>query len=88
MKKCPGQPFFNMVTPSDIAYVLEIIKNGKDSRDQTKRLGCTPGATQEKKIQPLFSRGDGKMRLKWYYCMEQCRAGVLLHGREELEGGI
>jgi hypothetical protein len=50
MKTCQGQPFFNMVTPSDIAYVLAIIKNGKDSWDQTKRLGCTPGATQEKKI--------------------------------------
>jgi hypothetical protein len=62
MKKCPGQPFFNMVTPSDIAYVLAIIKNGKESWDQTKRLQCTPGAT-EKKIQPLFSRGDGKKRL-------------------------
>ncbi len=63
MKTCPGQPFFNMVTPSDIAYVLAIIKNGKDSWDQTKRLGCTQGTTQEKKIQLLFSRGDGKKRL-------------------------
>ena len=39
---------------------MSIIKNGKKSRDQTKRLGSTPGARPEKKIQPLFSRGEGR----------------------------
>ena len=37
MKMYPGTPVFNMITPSDIAYVLSIIKNGKESWDQTKR---------------------------------------------------
>ena len=63
MKMYPGTPVFNMITPSDIAYVLSIIKNGKESWDQTKRLESTPGTRPEKKIQPLFSRGEGRKRV-------------------------
>jgi len=34
----PGYCFFQFVTPSDIAYVISVIKNGKEMWDQEIRL--------------------------------------------------
>ena len=54
----PGNPFICCITPSNIAYVLAIIKNGKDMWDQAKN----PGTSPKKKVRPLFSAGDGRKR--------------------------
>ena len=48
--------------PSDIAYILSLIKNGKDMWDQTKRRQENPEARHEKRAKPLFSTGEGKRR--------------------------
>ena len=79
----PGSPFFCVLTPSDIAYVLAIIKNGKDVWDQAKSVMNDPNASPpEKKARPLFSAGEGRKResgktvwnndgLEFYYTAER-----------------
>ncbi len=62
MTNKPNRPFFCYVTPSDIAYILSLIKNGKDMWDQTKRRQENPEARREKRAKPLFSTGEGKWR--------------------------
>jgi hypothetical protein len=76
MTKNPGGPFFCMITPSDIANVLAIIKNGKDLLDQAKtRQFGFPGTSPEKKATPRFSREEEKKR----------ESGILVWNKEGLE---
>ncbi len=61
MTNNPGSPFFCMVTPSDIAYVLAIIKNGKELWDQAKkRQAGDPGTSPKKKGKATIQRGREK----------------------------
>ncbi len=46
--KNPGCPFICCKTPSDIVYVLAIIKNGKEMWDQAKNDGGKTGDDVEK----------------------------------------
>ncbi len=85
MTNNPGQPFICCITPSNIAYVLAIIKNAKDAWDQAKN----PGKSPEKKVRPLFSSGERRKREReWYISVEQGRFGVLLNSGEKLERGV
>ena len=55
----PGKTFFQIITPSDISYILSLVKNGKDVWDQDDRMAANPHGNPEKKLQPLFtSRGE------------------------------
>ena len=82
MKQNPEHPVFSFITPSDIAYVIALIMNGRDVWDQAKRLMSNPDAEPEKKEKPLFSTGEGKKResgksvwnnegLEFYYSVEK-----------------
>ena len=62
MKQHPEHPVFSFITPSDIAYVIALITNGRDVWDQAKRLMSNLDAAPEKKEKPLFSTGEGKKR--------------------------
>jgi hypothetical protein len=42
LKMNPGCPFICHFTPSDIAYVLAIIKNGHEMWDQAKNPSTSP----------------------------------------------
>ncbi len=52
-----------VVSPSDIAHVLALIKNGKGVWDQDVRMAANPHGGGEKKMHPLFTSGKGKKRL-------------------------
>ncbi len=78
LKNSPGCPFICAITPSDIACVLAIIKNGKEMWDQAKN----PGTNPEKKVRLLFNAGEGMKResgisvwnkegLEFYYTVEK-----------------
>ena len=89
MTNNPGSPFFCMVTPNDIAYVLAIIKNGKELWDQAKkRQAGDPGTSPKKKGKATIQQGREKEERERYIGVEQGRAGVLLHGGEKLERGV
>jgi hypothetical protein len=96
-----GCPFICVITSSNIAYVLAIIKNGKDMWDQAKNSGTTP----KKKVRLLFSAGEGRKResgisvwnkegLEFYYTVEKnwrkvynskVQFSVLINGWENWE---
>ncbi len=52
-----------LISPSDIAYVLLLIKNDKGVCNQDVRMAANPHSGGEKKIRPLFTSGTGKKRL-------------------------
>ena len=56
-----------MITPSDIAYVISVIKNGQDMWDQEMTLLARNDDLVEveptKKARPLFTHGMGQKRL-------------------------
>jgi hypothetical protein len=53
LKKNPERPFLLFITPSDIVYVLALIKNGMAIWDQAKRL---------QKAVPLFTKEENLKR--------------------------
>ncbi len=63
----PKASFVDILMPSDIAYVISIIKNSKEMWDQDvrmKEMGKGAMATQEKKARPLFTQGEGRKQEK------------------------
>jgi hypothetical protein len=62
LRKNPEKPFVLFVTPSDIAYVLALIKTGMAMMwDQARRLQENP-THGEKKAVPLFTKGENLKR--------------------------
>ena len=49
------------VTPSDIAFILSLIKNGMGMWDQARRQQDNP-TQEESKALPLFTKGEGRKR--------------------------
>ncbi len=56
-----GVSFIDMITPSDIAYVICLVKNGKDMWDPKIQL-MESGDDAEKKLRPLYTGGQGKRK--------------------------
>jgi hypothetical protein len=63
MKKYFNRVFLELISPSDIAYMLALIKNGKGVWDQDVRMVVNPCGGGEKKLRPLFTSGKGKKRM-------------------------
>jgi hypothetical protein len=63
MEQNPNKVFFQMVTPSNIAYVISLVKDGKSLWDQKKRQKNNSEMEGEKKERPLFTCGEGKKRM-------------------------
>ncbi len=57
--------FVDRITPSDIAFVISILKNGCGIWDQTmkmKQLGAAVHGERETRLRPLFTGGKGKKK--------------------------
>ena len=81
LKKNPEKPFLLFVTPSDIALILSLIKNGWGMWEQGRILQENPTRV-EKKALSLFTKGEGQKResgrmiwnnegLNFYYTAER-----------------
>ncbi len=60
-----GLLFVDIISPSDIACVISVIKNGWDVWDQKvrmKELGAAVHGKREVKARPLFTEGTGKKK--------------------------
>ncbi len=60
-----GLLFIDIISPSNIAFVISLIKNGQDMWDQKirmKELGVAVHGEQEVKVRPLFTEGTGKKK--------------------------
>ena len=65
LKNNDGFLFIDKITPSDIAFVIIILKNGCNVWDQTikmKQLGAAEHVERETRLQPLFTGGKGKKK--------------------------
>jgi hypothetical protein len=57
LKTQPGTTIFQVITPGDIAYVIAVLKNGKEMWDKEDK-----GNKGSKKARPLFTSGRGTKR--------------------------
>ena len=65
MRYNAGRSFLDIIGPSDIAYIISIIKNSKGMWDQDihmQELGEEAKENPEKKLKPLFTSGSGQKR--------------------------
>ena len=65
LKNNEGFLFIDRITPSDIAFVISTLKNGRDVCDQTikmKQLGVVVHGEREMSLRPLFTGGKGKKK--------------------------
>ncbi len=65
LKNNEGFLFIDRITPSDIAFVISIVKNGHDVWDQTmkmKQLGVVVHGEREMRLKLLFTGGKGKKK--------------------------
>jgi hypothetical protein len=65
LKNNEGLSFVDRITPSVIAFVISVLKNGRDKWDQNikmKQLGVAVHEDRETKIRPLFTGGKGKKK--------------------------
>jgi hypothetical protein len=64
MKRFVNKTFLDMITPSDIAYVLALIKNSQGVWHQDMRVAANPHVLgSEEKLRPIFTSGKGKKRI-------------------------
>ncbi len=67
LKVQPKTSYVDIIGPSDIAYVIAVVKNSGEMWDQDvrmKELGAKAMGSREKKMKPLFTTGDGQKQLK------------------------
>jgi hypothetical protein len=65
LKNNEGLSFIDKITPSDIAFVISVLKNGCKVWDQNikmMQLGAAVHGDREMKKRPLFIGGKGKKK--------------------------
>ncbi len=85
-----GSPFVDIISPSNISFVISVIKNGQNVWDQTIRmreLGAAVQSKREVKLRSLFTEGTGKKKeqskslwsdegMKYFKCAEKMERGI------------
>ncbi len=80
-----GLLFIDIISPSDIVFVISVIQNGWDVWDQKirmKELGAAVHGERDVKVRPLFTEGTGKKKeqgkslwsdevMKYFQCAEK-----------------
>jgi hypothetical protein len=65
LKNNEGLSFIDKITPSDIAFVISVSKNGREVWDQNikmMQLGAAVHGDRETKKRPFFTGGKGKKK--------------------------
>jgi hypothetical protein len=65
LKNNEGLSFVDRINPSEILFVIRVLKNGCDMWDQNikmKQLGAAVHGDRETKKRPLFTEGKGKKK--------------------------
>ena len=67
LRASPGISYLDVIRPSDIAYVIALMKNAREIWDQDLRLSAGGEAVmgnKETKVKPKFTGGKGQKRMK------------------------
>ena len=85
MRAMPGYTFLDLIRPSDVAYVISLVKNGRGMWDMNieMREMARSGEIRrtEAKAWPLFTGGKGK---KWNWgrtCGRRKVLSIIIQGR-------
>ena len=65
MRAMPGYTFLDMIWPSDVAYVISLLKNGRgmwDMEIEMREMARSGGIKTDAKARPLFTGGKGKKK--------------------------
>ncbi len=65
LRAMPGYTFLDLIRPSDIAYVISLLKNGRDVWDmeiEMREMARSGEIKTNAKARPLFTRGKGKKK--------------------------
>ena len=87
MKMNTNVVWFQLITPSDVAFVILLVKNRMPVWNKKKVLFETD-EMKKTKAKTLFSSGEGQKRSFGKNNMESGRFKVLPQGRESLAGGV
>ncbi len=72
LKHNEGLLFIDIITPSNIAFVISVIENSREVWDQkirvTKFSAALPPSEREVKLRPLFTEGSGEKRSRVRLC--------------------
>ncbi len=72
LRQKKGLSFVDIITPSNIAFVISVIKNSRDVWDQKIRLtrfgAALPPGEREVNLRPLFTEGTGGKRSRLRLC--------------------
>jgi hypothetical protein len=80
--KATNTVWFQTITPSNIADVITLVKNGQEMWDQSKRMDKEQNGDGERKVGPLFSGRQGE-KSAYGKSMQNDK---LLHSRAKLDG--
>ena len=67
LRASPGISYLDVIRSSDIAYVIALMKNAREIRDQDLRLSTAGEAamvSKETKKKPKFTGGKGQKRME------------------------
>ncbi len=65
LRAIPGYSFLDLIWPSDIAYVISVVKNSKGMWDQEvemREMARSAEAVTDVKVRPLFTEDKGKKK--------------------------
>jgi hypothetical protein len=85
-----GRSFVNIIGPSDIAYIVSIIKNSKGMWHQDiqmQKLGEEAKENPEMKLKPLYTSGSGQKRTQGE-SLGNLEGMKYFHRAEKMEGGL
>jgi hypothetical protein len=67
LKHSVGNSYLDIIGPGDIAYVIALVKNGKEVWDQNlhySAAGAAAMVTKEPKLKPKFTSGKEQKRIR------------------------
>ncbi len=85
-----GRSFLDIIQPSDIAYIISMIKNSKGMWEQdiqVQELGAEAMENPEKKLKPLFTSGSGEKRTQGK-SLWNLKGMKYFHQAEKIEAGL
>ncbi len=86
-----GLLFVDIISPSNIAFVISVIKNGWDVWNQKirmKELGAAVHGKWEVKVRPLFTEGTGKKKEQGKSLWSDEGMKYLKYAEKNMEKGI
>ena len=84
LRAMPGYTFLDLIRPSDIAYVISLLKNGRgmwDMEIEMREMARSGEIKTDAKARPLFTGGKGKKRNWGRTCGRRKVLSIIILGR-------